>query len=299
MRDRVPRVVVTNDDGARAPGLETLTRALVAAGLDVVVIAPATNQGGVSRAATYATPVRLEQIDSFDGAPVLACFGSPVDCVRAGLLGEVSKSAELVVSGINHGANLGDDILSSGTVGAAIEGALLGARALAVSQQSHVGHFHILDALDQTTPVYEETAHIAALFALAMLRQPGPERSVLNVNFPAELIGFGVAVTRLGRRFYPRGSAVAAGLDGDSAYLTYGRREGPTPEFESSPGTDFGAIAAGRVSVTPLSYAWHKRDQDLVACTRWATDVAADARRMWSRVAGIPFTRDETTSGGP
>ncbi len=162
------KIVLTNDDGVMADGLRALHRALVARGLDVVVVAPTDNRSGVSRNATYSDPVSVTPVEGDES--ILACSGTPVDCVRAALLGDIAPDAALVLSGMNHGANLGDDILNSGTVGAAIEGALLGVPAIAVSQHSHPGFFHILDALDQSTPVYDETADIGALFAASAIR---------------------------------------------------------------------------------------------------------------------------------
>jgi 5'-nucleotidase len=269
-----PRIVLTNDDGIAAEGLHTLTRAIAATGLPAVVVAPAENRSGVSRAASYGRPVGLEALSAGDGVEQLSCSGMPVDCVRLALLGRTAPAADLVVSGINHGPNLGDDTLNSGTVGAAIEGALLGAGGLAVSQQHFDGDFHILDSFDQTTPVYETTAAIAALFAREMLERPGPERTVLNVNVPATLRERRVEVTRLGRRFYEPDSVFAGERDGVHGYFTYGQRGGPPPPFEDAPGTDFGAIAAGRVSVTPIALAWHRED-GTAAALAWAGEVCA------------------------
>lgn len=274
-----PRVVLTNDDGIAAEGLHTLTRALAATELPAAVVAPAENRSGVSRAASYGRPVALEPLAEVGGIAHFACTGMPVDCVRVALLGETAPAAELVVSGINHGPNLGDDTLNSGTVGAAVEGALLGAMGLAVSQQHFEDDFHILDSFDQTTPVYDTTAAIAAMFAVEMLARPAPERTVVNVNVPATLRERRVALTRLGRRFYEPGSVFAGERDGVHGLFTYGRRGGPPPAFEDAPGTDFAAIAAGRVSATPISFAWHREDG--VAATReWARQlcVAVEAR---------------------
>jgi 5'-nucleotidase len=265
------RVVLTNDDGIAANGIRTLARALNDAGLDVVVVAPVQNRSGVSRWATYSTPVALEPAGELDGVPLYACHGSPVDCVRVALMSTLVPNASLVVSGINHGPNLGDDTLNSGTVGAAMEGALLGLPALAVSQQSAVGHFHVLDALDQKTPVYDATARVAAAIARALLEYPTPDRTVLNLNAPARISDDRVEVTRLGRRFYRRASLEAVERDGVTGFLTYGTRD-QTPPYEDAPGTDFAAVSAGRVSITPLSYAWHDA-KDASRLRSWAEDL--------------------------
>jgi 5'-nucleotidase len=268
-----PRIVITNDDGIDANGLRTLVRAVADASLDAVVVAPTVNRSGVSRSATYGSAVMVEEAGEIHGVPAFACHGSPVDCVRSALMGELAPAAELVLSGINHGPNLGDDSLNSGTVGAAVEGALLGVSAIAVSQQTSPGRFHILDALDQATPVYDETARIAALIAARVLEHRGPDRAVLNVNAPVPISDHRIEVTRLGRRFYARRSIRPVEVDGVEGYLTFGERDGPAPPFEVDPGTDFGALAAGHVSLTPLSYAWHD-EAERGAATEWAQLVA-------------------------
>ncbi|HEX5929603.1 MAG TPA: 5'/3'-nucleotidase SurE [Solirubrobacterales bacterium] len=269
-----PRVVLTNDDGIAAEGLHALTRAISGAAVPATLVAPAGNRSGVSRAASYSRPVSLELLAEAGGIAQFSCGGTPVDCVRVALLGETAPAAELVVAGINHGPNLGDDTLNSGTVGAAIEGALLGAVGLAISQQHFDEDFHILSSFDQTTPVYDTTAAIAALFAVEMLARPAPERSVINLNVPATLRERKVEVTRLGRRFYEPGSVFAGERDGARGLFSYGERGGPPPPFEDAPGTDFAAVAAGRVSATPLSFAWHRTD-GAAATLEWARELCA------------------------
>jgi len=273
-----PRLIVTNDDGIAAEGLHALTRGLAATGVPAVVLAPSENRSGVSRNASYGRPVAIEQLAEAGGIPHYSCQGMPVDCVRVGMLGALGPEAELVVSGINHGPNLGDDTLNSGTVGAAIEGALLGGTGLAVSQQHFDGHFHILDSFDPTTPVYETTAEIAALFAVAILESEAPERAVLNVNVPATVCERRVELTRLGRRFYPGDSLIEAERDGVHGLLTYGERGGPPPPYEDEPGTDFAALAAGHVSATPMSFAWHLEERE-EALAVWAAAVCAEVER--------------------
>jgi 5'-nucleotidase len=278
------RVLLTNDDGVKARGLHALKTALVDYGFDVLVVAPAENQSGVSRSATYRGPVVLERLNQ---AGRFACHGTPVDCVRSTLLSDLGSGVELVVSGINHGANLGDDTLNSGTVGAAVEGALLGVPAIAISQQSHPGHFHILDALDQTTPVYDHTARIGALAVATVLDgDEPPHRSVLNLNVPAQLREDEVRVTRLGRRFYPRASVPPEGSDGALAFRTFGERTGAPPPFESESETDFRAIEDGVVSVTGLSYAWHAGSRGRAALASWTRATANELQRRIVAEAG-------------
>lgn len=267
-------IVLTNDDGVAAAGLRAVAWGLRGEELDAVVVAPAHNRSGVSRHSIYGSPVSIEALPSLEGLPCNSCSGMPVDCVRIAMLGSLAPQASLVISGINHGPNLGDDCLNSGTVGAAIEGALLGATGLAISQQHYDGHFHILDSHDQSTPIYEVTGQLAALFARAILELgEAPERVVLNVNAPATIREATVEVTRLGRRFYPPNSLIPIERDGVSGFLTYGERDGPPPPFEDTEGTDFGALKRGRVSVTPLDYAWH-RGRDDGSVRGWAAAVA-------------------------
>jgi 5'-nucleotidase len=271
------RVLLTNDDGIHARGLHALNAALVDYGFDVLVVAPVENQSGVSHSASYRRPVVVEPLSQPD---VFACHGTPVDCVRVTLLSDLGSGVELVVSGINYGANLGDDTLNSGTVGAAVEGSLLGVPAIAVSQQSHPRHFHILDAPDQATPAYDHAARIGALAAATVLdAAERPHRAVLNLNVPAKQRLDEVRVTRLGRRFYPRASVPSEGADGVLAFRTFGEQTGPPPPFESEPGTDFRAIEDGAVSVTGLSYAWHAGLQERTALAWWTRTAARELQR--------------------
>lgn len=245
-------IVLTNDDGINAPGLQTLKKALRDAGHRVAVVAPATNQSGISRAATYHNAVRVRRVSRIELD--FAVVGTPVDCVRVALIGQVVPDATLVISGINHGANLGDDIYNSGTVGAAIEAAIHGVPAMAISQQSHPGHFNILDALDQTPLDYRATARLGAVIASRLLENPPEGRCVLNVNTPAT-VASELEVTRLGARTYERRSLLPVGTSKDTEfYLIYGAPEDPQPGYDGTPGTDFAAVAAGRVAMTAVSY---------------------------------------------
>ena len=278
-------LVITNDDGVAAEGIHALTRAVAVLGVPAVVVAPADNRSGASRLASYGTPVEVENLSTASGIPHHACSGSTVDCVRTALLGDIAPGAKLVVSGINHGPNLGDDTLNSGTVAGASEAALLGAQGLAVSQQHFDGHFHILDSFDQTTPVYSSTAAIAAVLAGAMLEQPGPDRAYLNLNVPAMISEKEIEVTRLGRRYYRRGSVRPKEHAGRFGYLTFGECDDPPPEFEAAAGTDFAAMLRRRVSVTPLTYDWGDAGA-LVAATKWARELCAKVSPRISHLVG-------------
>src|ERR671923_1116936 len=131
------KVLLTNDDGITATGLNALRQALLEVpGLELAVIAPDSNRSATARSITTRHPLWVEEVEFGDGTSGFATDGTPVDCVRFASLGLIEFEPELIVSGINHGANLGDDITYSGTVAAALEGAVLGVPAIAVSQQS-------------------------------------------------------------------------------------------------------------------------------------------------------------------
>ncbi|MFI6779220.1 MULTISPECIES: 5'/3'-nucleotidase SurE [Nocardia] len=230
-----------------------LRAALIAAGLNVVVVAPSANQSGISRAATYKNPIRAALIES-EGGKVYSVAGTPVDCVRIALGGGLVADADLVISGINHGANVGDDIYNSGTVGAAVEAALFDVAAMAVSQQSLVDHFNILDPVGVPTVGFEQSARYGVAVARALLDKSAATRTVVNVNVPA-VVPSGIAVTRLGKRFYQRNSLEPLGEHGPSTYyLVYGSSEGQAAPFETAGGTDFAALQEGLVSVSPVDY---------------------------------------------
>ena len=131
------RVLLTNDDGIGAEGLHALRRALAEVeGIETHVIAPDSNRSATARSITTRSPLAVEEVELDDGSIAYATDGTPVDCVRFGELGLIGERPDLILSGINHGSNLGDDITYSGTVAAAFEGIVLGIPAIAISQQS-------------------------------------------------------------------------------------------------------------------------------------------------------------------
>lgn len=150
-----------------------------------------------------------------------------------------------------------------------MEGALLGVPALSVSLQCAVGYFHILDPPEEVALSYANAAELAVKFCTALLSIGSPERTLLNINVPIALESEKPSVTRLGRRSYRRGSLRATG--GPATYRTFGERNEPPPDVEDTPGTDFAAIRAGSVSVTPTSCVWDSPDGDPVL--RWARSV--------------------------
>jgi 5'-nucleotidase len=244
-------VLLTNDDGIEAEGLQALRRALLAIpGVRLTVIAPDGNRSAMARSITTRRPLWVEQVTFSDGAVGYATDGTPVDCVRLAQLGLVEGfRAELVVSGINHGANLGDDITYSGTVAAALEGVVLGLPAIAVSQQS-LGRS--LDFRYEGGFDFDVAAGFIARLVERLEEVPMPSGTLLNVNVPA-CRPSGVEVARLGKRIYRDELKIAPHEDGPPTrrrYWIYGS----DPGFHDEPGTDLAAVAAGRVAVTPLHF---------------------------------------------
>jgi 5'-nucleotidase len=197
------RVLLTNDDGIEAEGLQALRRALLAVpGIELAVIAPDSNRSATARSITTRKPLWVEEVEFGDGTIGFATDGTPVDCVRFAALGLVEFEPQLIVSGINHGANLGDDITYSGTVAAALEGIVLGIPAIAVSQQAEEG---LVDFRTVGRAWDGQEFEPAAAFVARMVEElehvPMPAETLLNVNCPAGGVR-GVRACRLGKRIY-------------------------------------------------------------------------------------------------
>jgi 5'-nucleotidase len=249
------KILVTNDDGYRAEGIAHLRAAMSQVG-EVTVVAPDRNRSGAGNSLTLDVPLRLHE--SEPGVYYVA--GTPTDCVHLAISGALEQRFDRVASGINDGGNLGDDVLYSGTVAAAIEGRFLGLPTLAISLcTTPAGSRH-----------FDTAARVAALLMTQLLRQPLETSLILNVNVPdrpyADLAGF--VSTRLGSRHRseqvlraddPRGRPVYwVGAAGASA--------------DAGPGTDFMAVADGFVSVTPLSIDM-TRHAALPAVSHWLADL--------------------------
>jgi 5'-nucleotidase len=242
------RVLITNDDGILAPGLQALRRALrEVEGLELEVVAPDTNRSAIGRSITTRAPLAVEEVDFDDGEKGYAIDGTPVDCVRIAELGLVGGRPDLIVSGINHGANLGDDITYSGTVAAALEGIILGIPAVAFSQQSTSGGLgYVSGHFD-----FEHGAAFAAQLVASLRERAMPEATLINVNCPAGEPR-GIEVTKLGKRIYNDELRL---LDeraegGRKRYEIYGWK----PGYEEIEGTDLFAVAEGRIAVTPIHF---------------------------------------------
>jgi 5'-nucleotidase len=230
------RVLLTNDDGITAKGLNAMRRALLELpDVDLAVIAPDSNRSATGRAVTLHDPIWVEEVEFGDGTSGFATDGTPVDCVRFASLGLIEAPPELIVSGINHGANLGDDITYSGTVAAALEGIMLGIPAVAVSLVRG-GDFGPLAAF--VARLVDELDDV-----------PMPAGTLLNVNGPGGEVR-GACACRLGKRVYNDKMVLTEEEGGRRRYRLYGEQ----PSYEHENGTDFAAIAEGLIAVTPIHF---------------------------------------------
>jgi 5'-nucleotidase len=225
-------ILVTNDDGVHSPGLACLAEA-VSEHMPAVVVAPDRNRSAIGHALTLDSPLRADEIRS----GVFAIDGTPTDCVNLGVHGLVDGKPRLVVSGVNLGANLGDDITYSGTVCAAMEAALMGIPAIAFS----------LDAREFTHPDLLRAMSIARNLVGFVLQVGLSCGTFLNINIPSGEIS-GLSLTRQGKRRYGEGIIQNVDPRGRSYYWIGGGAAG----FEDIPGSDCNAVAAGLVSITPL-----------------------------------------------
>jgi 5'/3'-nucleotidase len=242
------RVLLTNDDGIEAAGLQTLRKALLELpGIELAVIAPDGNRSAMARSITTRRPLWVQEVDFDDGTVGYATDGTPVDCVRLARLGLVEGfRAELVVSGINHGSNLGDDITYSGTVAAALEALVLGLPGIAVSQQSSALE------LDFRAAAFDFT--VAAAFTARLVAEiehvPLPDGTLLNINIPGA-DPEGVEVARLGKRVYRDELAL---VDEEGAGRRLYRIYGDASYEREETGTDLAAVAKGLIAVTPIHF---------------------------------------------
>lgn len=230
------RVLVSNDDGVDAPGINILAEELRGAGHEVTVVAPDRDRSGASNSLTLDLPIRTKRIDH----STCSVAGTPTDCVHLALTGMLDSEPDIVVSGINNSANLGDDVIYSGTVSAAMEGRFLGLPAVAVSlvTRNHEAHH------------YRTAARAAVEIVKRLKADPLPADTILNVNVPDlpwhEVRGF--EVTRLGNRHRSEPCIAQSDPRGRTVYWI-----GPAgPEQDAGPGTDFHAVRTGHISITPI-----------------------------------------------
>ena len=232
-----PRILVTNDDGIDSLGLLALKQALAAVG-DVEVVAPETNQSAVGHGKTMMRPLRVRERKLADGSTGWSVDGSPTDCVALATLGFFEQPFDLVASGINYGANLGDDVTYSGTVSAAMEAVIAGLPAFAISQE-------YVDRMDFAL------AGVAARLVARNILEHGLRRGeLLSVNVPAVSAAEceGVEVTRLGKRVYQDELLRRVDPRGTPYYWIGGQ----PPTGLGTPGTDIYAVVNRRISVTPI-----------------------------------------------
>ena len=229
------KILISNDDGYRAEGLRALTESLSQLA-EVTVVAPDRNRSGASNSLTLDVPLRVYP---FEPGRYLVVNGTPTDCVHLAVSGLFEHEHDMVVSGINDGANLGDDVLYSGTVAAAIEGRFLGLSAIAVSL-----------VVQDEKPNFATAARVAAELVMRLQRSPLHQATILNVNvpdLPYEQLK-GLQVTRLGSRHRSERIIKSEDPRGRPVYWV-----GPSGSGQDAgEGTDFHAVANGYVSVTPL-----------------------------------------------
>lgn len=224
-------ILISNDDGIHSEGIKSLARALKRVG-EIFVVAPDRERSAASHSLTLHRPLRVEK----HGSNVYAVDGTPTDCINIAVNGILKKKPDLVVSGINKGGNLGDDVTYSGTVSAAMEGTLLGIPSIAISLVSR-------DNFD-----FKIAAKFAARLARFILKKGLPKDTLLNINVPPGVNVKGYKITKQGKRFY--GDAVVEKVDPrGKKYYWIG---GDVLKWEGGKDTDFEAIADNFISITPV-----------------------------------------------
>jgi len=250
------KILLSNDDGYRAPGINCLAE-YVKAVAPITVVAPERDRSGASNSLTLDIPLRVHRVSE----GVYGVEGTPTDCVHLAVTGLFDEEHDMVISGINAGANMGDDVIYSGTVAAAMEGRFLGLPAIAVSLAGHeLEHY--------------ETAARAVMELIARLEsEPLPRDTILNVNVPDipwdQVAGF--EATRLGHRHRSEPVIKAADPRNRPVYWI-----GPAgPEQDAGPGTDFFAVRNKRISVTPIQVDL-TRHQAVSSVSQWLGGIGGD-----------------------
>jgi len=251
------RILVSNDDGVDAPGIRALAKGLRDAGHEVLVVAPDRDRSGASNSLTLDAPIRVVQVDS----QTWKVYGTPTDCVHVAITGMFDLEPDIVVSGINNTANLGDDVIYSGTVAAAMEGRFLGLPAVAMS----------LATADHKGEHYETAARAAVEIVARLSRDPLPADTILNVNVPdlpwREIRGFETG--RLGNRH--RAEPCTPQMDPRGRQWWWIGAAGQ--EADAGPGTDFNAVRSGHIAITPI-HVDLTRYQALEQVASWVSGLA-------------------------
>ena len=258
------RVLVSNDDGVDAPGIQALAQGLRDAGHEVIVVAPDRDRSGASNSLTLDAPIRVVQLDE----RIWKVYGTPTDCVHVAITGMLEThrlEPDIVVSGINNTANLGDDVIYSGTVAAAMEGRFLGLPAVAMS----------LVTADHKGRHYETAARAAGEIVERLRTDPLPANTILNVNVPDlpwdEIRGF--ETSRLGHRH--RAEPCTPQEDPRGRQWWWIGAAGN--EQDAGPGTDFNAVRTGHISITPI-HVDLTRYQALEQVASWVGSLAAELK---------------------
>lgn len=228
-------ILVTNDDGIHAPGIRALYDALKDLA-ETYIVAPDRERSASSHSLTIHNPIKVQEID----AHTFSVSGTPTDCVAVGALKLLPEKPSLIVSGINHGPNLGDDVTYSGTVSAALEGTIMNIPSFAIS----------LNVLNNETPLFDAAASFARTVAQFIFKNCLPIDTLLNINVPntaPEHIK-GTKITRLGRRVY-EGAINETFSPWHEKYFWIG---GGTAYWEHGDDTDMNAVSGGYMSVTPI-----------------------------------------------
>ncbi|MEM1080967.1 MAG: 5'/3'-nucleotidase SurE [Pseudomonadota bacterium] len=251
-------ILISNDDGLDAPGIRLLAEHIGQNVEKITIIAPDRDRSGASNSLTLDQPIRVSK----RGDHVFKCYGTPTDCVHVGITGLLEEDPDMVISGINAGANMGDDVLYSGTVAAAMEGRFLGLPAMAVS---------LVYAEGQRPTHYATAAHAAVRLMKHLIAQPLPADTILNVNVPdvpwEQIQGF--ETTRLGHRH--RSDNVIPIKDPRQRSFFWIGAAGD--EADNGPGTDFNAVRRHYVSVTPI-HTDLTRYQALDPVGQWVQQIA-------------------------
>jgi len=226
-------ILIANDDGYLSPGIRALARAMRDVGR-AVIVAPDRNRSGASNSLTLSHPIPVTRHEQ----DIFSLEGTPTDCVNIALSGLLEEDPDMVVSGINDGPNMGDDVLYSGTVAAAIEGRNLGHPAIAISMATHEPRH------------YASAAKVAGMLVARLLEAPLPTDTILNVNVPDRVYDdlAGIRATRLGTRHQSRNAIRQTSPRGQEIFWIGAAGD----VLDDGPGTDFRAVDEGFVSVTPL-----------------------------------------------
>jgi 5'-nucleotidase len=255
------RVLVSNDDGVDAPGIRHLADALRAAGHAVTVVAPDRDRSGASNSLTLDQPIRASKRAN----DIWSVAGTPTDCVHLALSGMLDADPDIVLSGINNTSNLGDDVIYSGTVAAAMEGRCLGLPAIAIS----------LVSFEHKALHYESAARAAVEITARLITDPLPADTILNVNVPdlawADIKGF--EVSRLGNRHRAEPCIRQDDPRGRPIWWI----GPPGPAQDSGPGTDFHAVHNGFISITPI-HVDLTRYQALETVASWVDGLTASLK---------------------